>query len=65
MKKKYKGKVFYGQEFPNGESTTTECRVNCQLLEVITEIAQLETPSGSLPQPRPCHYPNDNGFRDG
>ena len=30
-----KGKVFYGQEPPSGESTTTECRVNYQLLAVI------------------------------
>ena len=32
---KGKGKVFYGQEPPNGESTTTECGFNYQLLEVI------------------------------
>ena len=30
-----KGKVFYGQEPPSGESTTTECGVNYQLLEVM------------------------------
>ena len=30
-----KGKVFYGQEPPTGESTTTECGVNYQLLAVI------------------------------
>ena len=32
-----KGKVFYGQEPPSGESTTTECGcgVNYQLLAVI------------------------------
>ena len=35
-----KGKVFYGQEPPSGESTTTECGVNYQLLAVITEVAQ-------------------------
>ena len=29
-------KVFYGQEPPSGESTTTECGVNYQLLAVIT-----------------------------
>ena len=29
------GKVFYGQEPPSGESTTTECGVNYQLLAVI------------------------------
>ena len=27
-----KGKVFYGQEPPSGESTTTKCGVNYQLL---------------------------------
>ena len=32
---KGKGKVFYGQESPSGESTTTECGVNTQLLAVI------------------------------
>ena len=32
--KKVKGKVFYGQEPPCGESTTTECGVNYQLLAV-------------------------------
>ena len=31
----YKGKVFYGQEPPSGESTTTECGVNYQLLAVM------------------------------
>ena len=35
----YKGKVFYGQEPPSGESTTTECGVKYQLLAVITEAA--------------------------
>ena len=30
-----KGKVFYGQEPPSGESTTTECGVNYQLLAVM------------------------------
>ena len=30
-----KGKVFYGQENPSGESTTTECGFNYQLLAVI------------------------------
>ena len=33
--KKVKGKVFYGQEHPSGESTTTECGVNYQLLAVM------------------------------
>ena len=32
---KGKGKVFYGQEPPSGESTTTECGFNYQLLAVI------------------------------
>ena len=31
----YKGTVFYGQEPPSGESTTTECWFNYQLLAVI------------------------------
>ena len=30
-----KGKVFYGQEPPSGESTTTECGVNYQLIALI------------------------------
>ena len=30
-----KGKVFYGQKPPIGESTTPECEVNYQLLAVI------------------------------
>ena len=46
-----KCKVFHGQEPPSGESTTTECGVNYQLLAVITEVAQWGTPSCSLPQP--------------
>ena len=33
--KEEKGKVFYGQEPPSGESTTTECGFNYQLLAVI------------------------------
>ena len=32
---KGKGKVFYGQEPQSGESTTTECGVNYQLLAVM------------------------------
>ena len=32
---KVKGKVFYSQEPPSGQSTTTECGVNYQLLAVI------------------------------
>ena len=35
MNKLLKRKVFYGQEPPSGESTTTECGVNYQLLAVI------------------------------
>ena len=57
---KGKGKVFYGQEPPSGESTTTECGVNYQLLAVITEATQWGTPSCSQPQPA-----TDNGIRDG
>ena len=57
---KVKGKVFYGQEPPSGESTTKDCGVNYQLLAVITEVAQWGTPSGSQPQPAP-----NNGVRDG
>ena len=33
--KSKKSKVFYGQEPPSGESTTTDCGVNYQLLSVI------------------------------
>ena len=55
-----KGKVFYGQEPPNGESITTECGVNYQLLAVITEAAQWGTSSCSQPQ-----LATDNGVRDG
>ena len=55
-----KGKVFDGQELPSGESTTTECGVNCQLLAVITKVTQWGTPSCSRPQPA-----TDNGIRDG
>ena len=40
---KGKDKVFYGKEPPSGESTTTECGVNCQLLAAITEVAQWGT----------------------
>ena len=32
---KGKGRVFYGQQPPSGESTTTECGVNYQLLTLI------------------------------
>ena len=44
-------KVFYGQEPPSGESTTTKCGVNYKLLAAITEAAQWGTPSCSQPQP--------------
>ena len=37
------GKIFYIQEPPSGESTTTECGVNYQLLAVI-----IEQPNGEL-----------------
>ena len=36
-----KGKVFYGQEPPSGESTTAECGVNYQLLAVIYWSSQM------------------------
>ena len=49
-----------GQEPPSGESTTTECGFNYQLLAVITEVAQRGAPSCSQPQPA-----TDNGVRDG
>ena len=55
-----KGKVFYGQESPSGESTTTEYGVNYQLFAVITEVAQWGTPSCSRLQPA-----TDTGVRDG
>ena len=55
-----KGKVFYGQEPPSGESTITECDVNYQRLAVITEDAQWGTPSSSQPQPA-----SNNSVRDG
>ena len=57
---KVKKVVFYGQEPLSGESTTTECGVNYQLLSVNTEVAQWGTPSCSRPQPA-----MDNGVRDG
>ena len=57
---KNKFRVFYGQEPSSGESTTTECGVNYQLLAVITEVAQWGTPGCSRPQPA-----TDNGARDG
>ena len=60
QKLKSKGKILHGQEIPSGESTTTECGVNCQLLAPISEAAQLGTPSCSRPQPA-----MDNGVRDG
>ena len=60
IRKKRKSKIFYGQEPPSGESSTTECGVNYQLLAVITEVAHLGTPSGSRPQAA-----TDNSVRDG
>ena len=39
--KKVKGKVFYGQEPRSGESTTTECGFNYQLLAVIYWSSQM------------------------
>ena len=53
------GKVVYGQEPPSGESTTTECGFNYQLLAVITKVDQWGAPSCSQPQPA-----MDNGVRD-
>ena len=38
---KGKGKVFYGQEPPSGESTTTECVFNYQLFAVIYWISPM------------------------
>ena len=55
-----KVKVFYDQEPPSLEFTTTECGVNYQLLAVITEVAQWGTPSLSQPQPA-----TNKGARDG
>ena len=52
--------VFYDQEPPSGESTTTECGVNYQLLAVTTVVAQFETPRCSQPQPA-----TDNDVRYG
>ena len=52
--------VFYGQEPPSGESTTTDCGFNYQLLAVIYEVAECGAPSCSWPQPA-----TDNGVRDG
>ena len=59
-KHKGNGKVVYGQEPPSGESTTTECGFNYQLLAVITEVTQWGAPSCSQPQ-----LGTDNGVRDG
>ena len=60
FKVKVKGKVVYFQEPPSGESTTTECGFNYQLLAVITEVAQWGASSCSQPQSA-----TDNGVRDG
>ena len=43
-------KAFYGQEPPSGESTTTECAVNYQLLTVMLEVPQWGAPSCNRPQ---------------
>ena len=42
---KGKGHVFYGQEPPSGQSTTTECGANYQQLSVML----LKLPNGELP----------------
>ena len=57
---KKNGEVVYGQEPPSGESTTTECGFNYQLLAVITEVAQWGAISCSQPQSA-----TDNGVKDG
>ena len=54
-----KGKVFNGQEPPSGESTTTDCGVNYQLLAVMYWSIPLGAPSSSQPQPA-----TDNVVRD-
>ena len=51
--------VFYGQEPPSGESTTTACGVNYQPLAVITEVAPWGTPSCSRPQPATHNWVRD------
>ena len=53
-------KVFYGQEPQSGESTSTECGFNYQLLAVIYWSSQWGTPSCSQPQPG-----TDNGVKEG
>ena len=55
-----KGKVFYGQEPPSGESTITECGVNYQQLAVIYWSSPMGNSSCSRPQ-----LATDNGIRDG
>ena len=65
---KGKRKVFYGQEPLSGESTTTECGVNYQLLGVITEVPngellvavdhnQLRTLASETVDPIDCSHP--------
>ena len=39
-----KGKVFYGQEPPSGESTATECGFNYQLLAIIYGSSRIGAP---------------------
>ena len=58
---KGKGKVFYGQEFHRGESTTTVCWSELSTASSnAIEVAQRETPSCSRQQPA-----TGNGIRDG
>ena len=57
---KGKGKVFYGQEPPRGESTSTECGINYQLLAVI--YCSSPVVNSWLQSPQPA---TDNGIRDG
>ena len=54
-----KRKLFYGHEPSSGESTTTECAVNYQLLAVML----LKLPNGELRCSRP-QLATDNGVRD-
>ena len=51
----------HGQEPPSGESTTTECVVNYQLLAVMYWSSKMGN-SYSCSQPQPATY---NGVRDG
>ena len=51
-----KGKVFYGQEPPSGESTTTECGVNYQLLVAVNH-NQLRTMASEPVDPIDWSHP--------